>query len=173
MDAVLDAAIELLAERGPRELTVRDVADQARVNHALVHRHFGTKDELIRAAVARESDRVAAATATGPRNAQHLLEVLREHPVYWRVLARTVLDAPQMFAGRRMPAATAMLGLLTGDAAAASDETRAGAAAAGALTLGWLVFGPHLAAVLGVQDEAAVDATVARTTARLVRSRRG
>ena len=52
MSAVQAAAVELLAERGPREMTVRDVAERAGVNHALVHRHFGTKDALIRAVVA-------------------------------------------------------------------------------------------------------------------------
>src|SRR5690242_2767504 len=48
MAAVLDAATELFADKGPDAVTVREVADRASVNHALIHRHYGTKQELLR-----------------------------------------------------------------------------------------------------------------------------
>jgi AcrR family transcriptional regulator len=48
-DAILRAAAELFAERPPSRVTIRDVAARAGVNHSLVHRHYGTKDNLLRA----------------------------------------------------------------------------------------------------------------------------
>jgi AcrR family transcriptional regulator len=173
MTAVQDAAVTLLAEHGPRQVTVRQVAELAGVNHALVHRHFGTKDGLIRAVVTEESRRLGAAAAALVRaDANAMLALLREHGAYWRLLARVVLDEPTLLAGEQLPAAAAALSVITGGAQA-DDETRADAAAAAATALGWLVFGPHLASVLRVNDRDAVDARIADTVRRSVRSRRG
>jgi AcrR family transcriptional regulator len=161
MAAVQKAAFELLAERGPRAVTIRDVAERAGVNHALVHRHFGTKDELIRAVMVRQSHEVGtAAAAMVQPDIATLLAMLRDRPAYWRVLARTVLDAPELLVEGRLPAAGIALGMMAGGADA-DDATRLAAAVAGALTLGWLVFGPHLMAVLDVEDADAFDAAVA------------
>jgi len=61
---ILDSAQELFARRGPRAVTVRQVAEHAGVSHALVHKYFGSKDELIRAVI----DRVdVSRTATAKR----------------------------------------------------------------------------------------------------------
>src|ERR1700761_9206493 len=45
--AVLEAATDLFAERGPAATSIRDIAARSNVNHGLVFRHFGTKDQLI------------------------------------------------------------------------------------------------------------------------------
>ncbi|MFN2560617.1 MAG: TetR/AcrR family transcriptional regulator [Jatrophihabitans sp.] len=157
MAAVQAAAVDLLAERGPRDMTVREVAGRAGVNHALVHRHFGTKDALIRTVVAEQSRELATRAAALPRpDETAVLALLSEHAAYWRVLARIVLDAPAMLADLELPAAAATLGLVTGGAAA-DEETRVGAAVAASTTLGWLVFGPHLATVLGLTEPSAYD----------------
>ena len=58
---VLDAAAEVLAERGP-EASVDEIARRAGVGHATVFRRFPTKDELI-AAVALERIREVTAAA--------------------------------------------------------------------------------------------------------------
>ena len=47
--AVIEAAANLLASRGPSAITVRDIAAAAQVNHGLVHRHFGSKEGVVRA----------------------------------------------------------------------------------------------------------------------------
>lgn len=44
--AILEAARQLFAERGPAATTVRDVAAAAGIDPALVIRYFGSKDEL-------------------------------------------------------------------------------------------------------------------------------
>src|SRR5262249_27423330 len=42
--AVLESAADLFAERGPAATSIRDIAARSRVNHGLIHRHFGSKD---------------------------------------------------------------------------------------------------------------------------------
>lgn len=166
MDAVRAVTAELLADRGPREVTVRDVAERAGVNHALVHRYFGTKEELFREVFASLSAQFQAdAVAAGASDVSALLHVLRDHPAFWRILARSALDAPDLLTVGAGAAAPAMLGIVTGTRAP-TDNTRAAAAVAGSLALGWLVFGPHLTSVLEIGDAAVFDRAVARVVAK-------
>ena len=51
--AILDAAEKLFAERGFTAVTVRDIAAEAGVSHALVHRYLGAKEEVYRAMLSR------------------------------------------------------------------------------------------------------------------------
>lgn len=44
---ILDAAFRCLATRGYGALSVREIARDAGVNHALINYHFGTKDRLV------------------------------------------------------------------------------------------------------------------------------
>jgi len=172
MAAVHAAAVDLLAEHGPREVTVRAVALRAGVNHALIHRHFGTKDELLRSVVARESRAIGEAAAQLSRtDAAGLLSLLRSHQAYWRVLARLVLDEPSVLVGLELPAAGMVLDLITGGAGA-DEQARVAAAVAGSTALGWLVFGPHLAGVLGVTDPERLEPAVADAVTRAVRPTR-
>jgi len=115
----------------------------------------------------------ASAAQLGGTDVERMLELLRAQPAYWRVLARTVLDAPQMLAEQRLPAASTVLGMIAGDAGTADADTRAAAAAAGSLALGWLVFGPHLTSVLGVRDTQAFDAAVAQSIRATMSKPRG
>lgn len=95
MTAVLDAATALFATRGPASVSVRDIAAAAGVNHALVHRHFGTKQEVLRAVLERMVQEMAAATneITDSRiSLQERFKLTAEHEAYWRTLARAILD---------------------------------------------------------------------------------
>ena len=57
---LLDAAVALIGEVGPRAFTLREVARRAGVSHNAPYRHFAGKDELL-AAVAEEGfDRLTA-----------------------------------------------------------------------------------------------------------------
>jgi AcrR family transcriptional regulator len=72
-EALLGAATSLIAEAGPRGVTLREIARKAGVSHNAPYRHFRDKEELV-AAVAvqgfRELDRALRAAvrrASGPR----------------------------------------------------------------------------------------------------------
>jgi AcrR family transcriptional regulator len=95
--ALIDAGIKLFAERGPDDVSVRELAAHAGVNHGLVHRHFGSKDGLLQATMAQLADKVA--DSVGPANpSESLAELLRttfgatEEATHWRILARSLLD---------------------------------------------------------------------------------
>lgn len=63
--AMLDAAIELFSERGFAGVSVRDIAEETGVSHALVHRYLGSKADIYRAVLRRnEYDILDAARGT-------------------------------------------------------------------------------------------------------------
>jgi len=55
-ERILDAAEELFAEHGVEATSIRSVISLAEVNLAAIHYHFGSKEELLRAVVARRID---------------------------------------------------------------------------------------------------------------------
>ncbi|MET0340383.1 MAG: TetR/AcrR family transcriptional regulator [Polyangiales bacterium] len=94
--ALVDAAFELVREKGPQGITLREAARRAGVTHAAPYRHFADKEALL-AAVAEEgfarlrAEIRAAAEGAAPAD---LLEVMgvayvrfaREHPSQFRVM---------------------------------------------------------------------------------------
>jgi TetR/AcrR family transcriptional regulator, repressor for neighboring sulfatase len=152
MAAVLEAAVELLAEFGPRTLSVRQIAERAGVNHALVHRHFGTKDEIVRRALEAQSADVArdirARAGDGGLDVVHTLEVLAEHPAYWTTLARVVLDDTGL-AGR----GTAPTTELFAEAGHRRGEEPGATALAACLLLGRQVFGDFVVEATGATPQ--------------------
>ena len=55
-EEILDAAIELFAERGYRGSGILELAERVGITHAGVLHHFGTKENLLRAVVARRDE---------------------------------------------------------------------------------------------------------------------
>jgi AcrR family transcriptional regulator len=53
IESVIDATLTLWREKGTAELSLRSIAARADVNYGLVHRHFRTKEAVIRAAMDR------------------------------------------------------------------------------------------------------------------------
>jgi AcrR family transcriptional regulator len=54
---IIDAATDLIAQRGPDAVGLRGVAEAAGVSHALVTHYFGTYGELVRTVLQRENER--------------------------------------------------------------------------------------------------------------------
>ncbi len=47
-EALLVAAAELFSSQSPSKVKLRDIAERAGVNYGLIHRHLGTRDDLLR-----------------------------------------------------------------------------------------------------------------------------
>lgn len=58
-EALLEAAQRLMAERGPANVPLRDIARAAGVNFGLIYRYLGTRDDVLRAVYDRVSARSA------------------------------------------------------------------------------------------------------------------
>lgn len=67
-DAILQAAVQVVAEKGLRGLTYRAVAAEAGVSHALVTYFFPTRSHLIEAAMELAASRTVSATLDPQRN---------------------------------------------------------------------------------------------------------
>ena len=162
--AVLCAASRLFAERGPDAVSVRDVAAEARVNHALVHRHFGSKDELIRLVLEAALGRIADAwpepeEMDGSRLQGVVIAARREQDavriIAWALMAGHPVDDIV----REHPVAERLLGLLHGevrpDLVGGStgpqlEQPEVAVAALTAMVLGWAVFEPWINRASGV-----------------------
>ena len=59
-EALLDAAERLLVEIGHAGITTRKLADEAGVNHGLVHYYFGSMDQLLARVLERFTERLIA-----------------------------------------------------------------------------------------------------------------
>jgi len=59
-ETLLEAAVALVGEAGPRAFTLREVARRAGVSHNAPYRHFTSKDELLLAVASEGFERLAA-----------------------------------------------------------------------------------------------------------------
>jgi AcrR family transcriptional regulator len=167
--AVLEAAAELFAERGPTATSIRDVAARSKVNHGLVFRHFGTKDRLVGAVL----DHLAG-TITDLRHAGAApAEIEQAAGRHSRVMARALLDGYP--AGQLQTSFPNLADLLEQIRPSFDDDTSARLAAANvvALQLGWQLFQPFLCTALGLDavDDAVLRGSVAAAAADLAEPR--
>lgn len=168
-EALIRAAAELFARRGPAAVTVREIARQAQVNHGLVHRHFGSKDALLGAVLGRLAEELAAGAARPGRRrdrgegnlpplSAQVFRATRRQGTYWRVLAHALLEGADP--GSIQPAFPVTRGFVktlerwreAGRIDPALDP-RALAASVLALGLGFLMFEPFLLAATGLGQE--------------------
>jgi AcrR family transcriptional regulator len=146
MEAVLDAAADLFASQGPAATSIREVATRSGVNHGLVYRHFGTKEELVSAVLDHVSTRFNEAVASGSDQTDMVAEQ------QWRVLARAILDGYPV--GRLQHHFPFVVQLVEEARLSTADDTAARLAAGHvvALELGWRLFEPFLRSATGLGD---------------------
>jgi AcrR family transcriptional regulator len=75
---LLDAAVALIGEVGPRAFTLREVARRAGVSHNAPYRHFASKDELLAEVAAEGFDRLTASMRKSMARASSPRERLQE-----------------------------------------------------------------------------------------------
>jgi AcrR family transcriptional regulator len=145
--AILEAATDLFAERGPAATSIRDIAARSNVNHGLVFRHFGTKEQLVGAVLDHLGANLSALLETDAPAG--VLESSLDRQM--RVMARTVLDGyPAGQLQKRFPNIAT---LLDGVRPQYDDEVEARLAVANALALqfGWRLFAPILRSATGIE----------------------
>ncbi len=167
--AVLEAATELFAERGPAATSIRDIAARSKVNHGLVFRHFGTKEQLVGAVL----DHLGANLTELLRSQAPADVVERALDRQMRVMARTVLDGyPAGQLQKRFPNVADLLDQVR---PLHDNDTSARLAVANALALqfGWRLFAPILRSAAGLDEltEAEVRQAVVDEAARVVKPR--
>ena len=94
-EALIEAAAALASERGSGHVTVRDIALRAGVNATFVHRYYGSKHNLMRAAMVRAQERLAARIAEVPDvvdGAAAILHATLAERELIATLARATLD---------------------------------------------------------------------------------
>ena len=91
-EALIEALIRLLEHRSLAEISVREIAAEAGVNHGLVHRHFGSKDNLVNAAAKRVSEEVHRGYPGHRGMSAFTFRYLRDHPEIVRIVAQACLD---------------------------------------------------------------------------------
>jgi AcrR family transcriptional regulator len=151
--ALIEAAGERFAARGPAAVTVREIAEVAGVNHGLVHHYFGSKEGLLTAVLdalaAEVADEIAATPdltvtyATGGAIERH-----------GRILAFLMLDSRDPADVKTdFPAMDALIARLRTEGVPLR-AARERAAQVVALVFGWQLFQPFLtrAAGLDVSD---------------------
>ena len=161
--AILTAAADLFAERGPTATSIRDVATRAGVNHGLIHRHFGSKDRLVGAVLDYLGQYLAELLAVDTSRATLDAAIDRQ----LRVIARTTLDGyPVGELQTRFPNIAEGIERLRKHYPSDRDA-RFAAAHVNALQLSWRLFGGFLRASAGLDD--ATDDEVAQSVAEMTR----
>jgi AcrR family transcriptional regulator len=165
--ALVAAATELFAARGPDGVSLREIAARAGLNYGLIHQYVGSKDELLRLVIAQSTATTAArfAQAAGVDEALELLQgpVGGDRP-YPRLLAWAILQGrdPGELAGPS-PALPRLIEMLPRPETLddLTDDPRLRAAAVAALTLGWSLFGPFVLKAAELDEVAPDEAQLA------------
>ena len=165
---ILAAARALFVEQDPESVPIRRIAEMANVNHALVHRYFGTKDKLLAAVLEQEAEFFAGVvdqSKGADPAARALFDAILDRGDFVTMLTRATLSGRS--ATRRSFESGALHRLVAklGDGRGTADP-RHEVAAYAALMLGWSVFQEFLAAaVLLDGDEVAEVTDFVRATA--------
>ena len=154
--AILDAASRHFAAHGT-SASLREIAADADVNLGLIHRHFGNKNDLIRAVLESHATAGVKLATNAPDMASAVAPIFEENAKggrYIKTLAWLLLEnAPLEQFQTQFPTINALRGL------AADDDAELHLLAAFALIYGWTVFGEQLLVAFGhrARDRGAIE----------------
>ncbi|WP_432088388.1 TetR/AcrR family transcriptional regulator [Streptomyces sp. bgisy095] len=115
--AVLAAALDVIAAEGPGALSLRDLARRADVSHAAPAHHFKDRAGLLTAVAAEGYDLLARALAGTPELSERGVRYVRfavEHPAHFQVMFRPELlraDDPDLRAAKERASAELRAGV--------------------------------------------------------------
>ena len=159
--AILDAAEKLLLERSPSEITVREIAELAKVKHPLIYRHFGTKDQVIIEVHTRGIDKVNKSIPI-VENLEGNIGTYFKGVIgnKWRhiALARAMIDgvSPHLIQNQ-FPVMQRLVKLMKKKHEKGDGNDKFSpeflTASLAALALGWMLYEPFLLAAIDAEDE--------------------
>lgn len=166
-EALLASAIELFAQRGPASVSVRDIARHAGANQALIHRHFGSKEGLLAAAIeVGSSGMFPAALSADGFDFDAMSWLLHHASPAPRLLARTLVDGIDISTVRRdFPILQRLVDgfehVPSGAGPGDLSDPRVAAFSAAGMALGSAIWGEHLLGPFGLRAKDGRDAAVA------------
>jgi AcrR family transcriptional regulator len=168
--SLIATAAKLFAERGPRAVSVREVADAAGVNPGLVHHYFGSKGGLVTAVLDDLAEEAAEEIAKRePLDVFYAAGGATER--HGRIVAHLLLegaDPTELKSG--FPGFDALIERCRDEGMKPRDAKQR-AAQVVALVLGWQLFEPYLTAAAGLPTTAkATRAALDDAVARLLRA---
>jgi TetR/AcrR family transcriptional regulator, repressor for neighboring sulfatase len=154
--AVLDAAERLFVRSGPSSVSLRDIAREAHVNLGLIHRHIGSKDDLVRA-VFRRFMQQGLQRMQGVGDWSEVVELVftptTDYVNYTHLLGWLLLEGadPAVLAedGSPLPVVVQRAAAETGDL----DQARTLVVGLLSMAYGWQVFAPYFRQALGSGEE--------------------
>ena len=162
--ALIDAAAALLADHASGRVTVRDIAALADVNPTFVHRYFGSKRNLMRAAFERADHHVIAQIEDMPdvvKGGPAVFHAALQEREIVAALARASLDGvlDDLPSGR--PAVGALLerflSELEGGQTRGRHDPRVIVACLTSATMGYALFGEFVRRGVGLDDRPAEE----------------
>lgn len=164
VNALLEAAIPLIAERGVQGVSFRDIAAAANVNHGLITRHFKTKEALM----SRVGDRLGqrlfeTAYGTAPPPEGRFALVVRDHRTELRAIVRILLEtsSTDRESGPTSPFVGQIVQWARGTQAAKGPDAQVDPGvilfATAALVIGGEILEPHFQRLLGLDSAAVRD----------------
>ena len=164
---LLAAAVGLFAEHGPASVSIRDVARHAGVNHGLVHRHFGSKDDLLAEAIEVGSFSLQpGAFAPEGFDIDRVVHAMHHGSPSPKTIARVIVDDIAIGTVRpRYPVLERLLTFARGLPPEARPpelaDPRLAAAAAVSLVVGSAISGGTLRVAFGLKDDDGIECAVA------------
>jgi AcrR family transcriptional regulator len=158
-EALIDAAASLLAERASGHVTVRDIAARADVNPTFVHRYFGSKRELMRAAMEQAQNRLVVEIDDMPdviEGAAAVVHASLQEREFVAALARAVLDGVLDDQQSGRPAMNRLLAHFQAELesrGAGPHDPRLVVACLSAAVMGYALFGRYLRQGVGLDEE--------------------
>jgi TetR/AcrR family transcriptional regulator, repressor for neighboring sulfatase len=151
-EALLVAATRLFAERGPENVSIRQIAQAAGVEQDLVLHYFGSKDGLVNAVLDRSATDIRAAVVAFQQDGDFTRLVGPGSPIdrHARIIAHLVMDWRDPAALQSgFPAADLMVDRMQELIGVDEPTARRRVAQAVALVYGWRLYEPFVAAAFG------------------------
>ena len=145
--SLIDAALQLMSLRSPRQISGRELAKTAVVNYGLIHHYFGSKDAVFAAAVTESTEAMARRWEVAgllPLNTT-------DEAATYRTFSKLELD------GNDSPVTDLLHRIVAGQAEAQGRKTTdkdllAEVALCAALQFGWGAFEPEISNGLAAYD---------------------